>query len=236
MTADPQGGDEYVAALGSAGGPVCSAVPLERLEAVSLTYTYPGSGRGIRGVNLRLERGSFTVVAGASGAGKTTLLRALLGQLPLQAGEIRWNGALVTSAPAVDPGRLFVTPQVAYVAQACATPEEALCWEVAEALEADAELLVLDDLSAVLSARQERALWDALFARRLFRRRGACLAVSHRQAALSRADHILVLAEGMVVGEGRLETLLRTCAEMRRIYGVNPEGAERHPRRHPQGL
>ena len=197
---------------------------LQVLQASGLTYRWGeasavGSGRGIERVNMCLERGSFTVVAGARGAGKTTLLRALLGQLHLDAGDIRCNGVLVT-----DPGRFLALPRVAYIAQAHAEPEELLCWEVAEALEAGAELLVVDDLSTVLSARQERALWDALFARRLFRRWGACLAVSNRQAALSRADHILVLAEGKMVGEGRLEALLVTCTEMQRICGLDPQG------------
>ena len=64
----------------------------EMLEVCGLTYHYPGSGCGIEGVNLRLARGSFTVVAGGRGAGKTTLLRALLGLLPLEARRDRWNG------------------------------------------------------------------------------------------------------------------------------------------------
>ena len=92
---------------------------------------------------------------------------------------------------------------------------------MARLLEGEAELLVVDDLSAVLSMEEERMLWDALFARRLFWRQGACLAVSNRQPALSRADHIVVLVEGRVVGEGRLEELLRTCAEMQRYLGKN---------------
>jgi ATP-binding cassette subfamily B protein len=85
---------------------------LERVEADGLTYKYPESGRGIEDVDLRLERGSFTVVTGRIGSGKTTLLRTLLGLLPMDAGEIRWNGE-----PVEDPAAFFVPPRSAYTAQ-----------------------------------------------------------------------------------------------------------------------
>ena len=60
-----------------------------------LAFHHPDSGRGVEGVNLTLERGSFTVITGRIGSGKTTLLRALLGLLPKDGGEIRWNGKSV---------------------------------------------------------------------------------------------------------------------------------------------
>jgi ATP-binding cassette subfamily B protein len=85
---------------------------LERLEATGLTYRYPDSRRGIESVDLCLERGSFTVITGRIGSGKTTLLRALLGLLPKEEGEIRWNGQLVE-----DPASFFVPPRSAYTAQ-----------------------------------------------------------------------------------------------------------------------
>src|SRR5262249_2784593 len=45
------------------------------LEVRGLTYHYPGSANGIENIQLRLERGSFTVITGRIGSGKTTLLR-----------------------------------------------------------------------------------------------------------------------------------------------------------------
>jgi ATP-binding cassette subfamily B protein len=77
-----------------------------------LTYKYPDTGRGIEDINLRLKRGSFTVLTGRVGSGKTTLLRVLLGLLPKDAGEIRWNGEIVE-----DPATFFVPPRSAYTAQ-----------------------------------------------------------------------------------------------------------------------
>ena len=85
---------------------------LDLVEARGLTYRHPQSRRGIVAVDLRLPRGTLTVVTGRVGAGKTTLLRALLGLLPREAGEIRWNGHLVD-----DAASFLVPPRAAYTAQ-----------------------------------------------------------------------------------------------------------------------
>jgi ATP-binding cassette subfamily B protein len=91
---------------------------LQRLDAIGLTYHFgraPAADErdpGIDNVSLELPRGEFTVVTGRVGAGKTTLLRVLLGLLPRDAGEIRWNGDLVE-----DPATFFVPPRCAYVPQ-----------------------------------------------------------------------------------------------------------------------
>ena len=85
---------------------------LKELSAVNLTFHYPNSTNGIEGVNLTLQRGTLTVVTGRIGSGKTTLLRALLGLLPIEAGEIRWNGELIAA-----PGDFLVPPRCSYTAQ-----------------------------------------------------------------------------------------------------------------------
>jgi len=85
---------------------------LEQVSARNLTFHYPNSTNGILGVNLSLERGTLTVVTGRIGSGKTTLLRALLGLLPLEAGEIRWNGELIGA-----PGDFLIPPRCSYTAQ-----------------------------------------------------------------------------------------------------------------------
>jgi ATP-binding cassette subfamily B protein len=82
------------------------------VEAQGLTYRHPHSGHGIVEVDLSLPRGSLTVVTGRVGAGKTTLLQTLLGLLPREAGEIRWNGHVVD-----DIASFLVPPRAAYIAQ-----------------------------------------------------------------------------------------------------------------------
>jgi ATP-binding cassette subfamily B protein len=85
---------------------------LRTLEASGLTYRHPGSDNGIADIDLHLERGTLTVVTGRVGCGKTTLLRVLLGLLPMDAGEIRWNGETVSN-----PSVFFTPPRCAYTAQ-----------------------------------------------------------------------------------------------------------------------
>lgn len=91
---------------------IIKAPPLSLLEAQGLSYQYPDTGRGISNINLTLKRGTFTVVTGMIGSGKTTLVRTLLGLLPAEKGEIRWNGERVT-----EPADFFIPPQSAYTAQ-----------------------------------------------------------------------------------------------------------------------
>lgn len=95
--------------------------PLVRLDAEGLSYRDPATGRGIEGVNLHFSRGSFTVVTGRIGSGKSTLVRVLLGLLPKDAGEIRWNGK-----PVDDPAEFFVPPRSAYIPQVPRLFSEAL--------------------------------------------------------------------------------------------------------------
>jgi ATP-binding cassette subfamily B protein len=89
---------------------------LEILDVTGLTYRHPNAPDAtgaIEEVDLRLERGTLTVVTGKVGAGKTTLLRAMLGLLPVQAGEVRWNGkAIGDLAETMTPPRVAYTPQV----------------------------------------------------------------------------------------------------------------------------
>jgi ATP-binding cassette, subfamily B, bacterial len=86
--------------------------PLRELHIEKLTYVYPGSTNGIHELDLTIPSGSFTVVTGQIGSGKTTFLRTLLGVLPAQSGEIRWNGE-----PISDPKSFFVPPRSAYTPQ-----------------------------------------------------------------------------------------------------------------------
>jgi ATP-binding cassette subfamily B protein len=76
-----------------------------------------------------------------------------------------------------------------------------------------ADLLVFDDLSSALDVETEARLWQRLAERG----RATCLVVSHRPAAMARADQILVMAAGRLVARGPFEELEGSSAEFREL-------------------
>ncbi len=120
---------------------------LDMLRVQGLTYAYPGMDKGVHDIALTVKRGTFTVVTGRVGSGKTTLLRALLGLLPKQGGDIRWNGA-----PVDDPAAFFIPPRAAYTPQAPTLFSETLRDNVLMGLPERAAEAAGADLAAALRA------------------------------------------------------------------------------------
>jgi ATP-binding cassette subfamily B protein len=82
------------------------------------------------------------------------------------------------------------------------------------------ELYVIDDLFSALDEETERLVWQRLDGARTAGAAGTYLMVSHRPAALRRADQIVVLDRGRVRASGTLDELRESSPDLRRILGA----------------
>jgi ATP-binding cassette subfamily B protein len=194
--------------------------PLRSLDIVGLSCHHRPGGPGIDAVSFTVERGSFTVITGRIAAGKTTLLRALLGLLPADAGEVRWNGERV-----VDAASFFVPPCAAYVPQLPRLFSDTLRENLLLGLDADDARIAAAVRAAALDADVallERGL-DTLVGSRGVRLSGGQVQRAAAARALLREAELLVvddlssaldvetersLWERLVVGERDARTIL----------------------------
>jgi ATP-binding cassette subfamily B protein len=118
---------------------------LERLTVRGLTYRHADGTPGVDDVDLTVARGETVVVTGRLGSGKTTLLKALLGLVPRDSGEIRWNETTVAA-----PAAFFGPPRTAYTPQVPRLFSETLEENIRQGAHATPEALAAAVRSAVL--------------------------------------------------------------------------------------
>lgn len=85
----------------------------------------------------------------------------------------------------------------------------------ARMLTRQSQLIVLDDVSSALDVETEQLLWKRLYNAR---EHVAALVVSHRHAALARADRVIVLEGGRVAAQGTAAELQRDSETFRAIW------------------
>lgn len=69
-----------------------------KLAATGLRVIYRGAAApSLDAVAFSVSAGEFVAVAGPNGSGKTTLMRALLGLVPISAGQVMLDGRLLTT-------------------------------------------------------------------------------------------------------------------------------------------
>jgi ATP-binding cassette, subfamily B, multidrug efflux pump len=94
---------------------------------------------------------------------------------------------------------------------------------IARALAGKPKILILDDCTSALDAETEASLWQALYA---YIPGLLVVLVSHRVSTLQRADKIVLLSEGKILGSGKHFELMEKFELYRQLYLHQPEPAE----------
>lgn len=81
----------------------------------------------------------------------------------------------------------------------------------------EADLLVIDDVSAALDVRTEKVLWDRLISSAQASGQ-TLLIVTNKLPTLMRADVVVVMEAGQVVGTGAFRRLVVDCPALRRLH------------------
>jgi ABC-type multidrug transport system ATPase subunit len=192
----------------------------------------------VHDVSLRVEPGGVVGVTGPSGCGKSTLLRVVMGLDARSAGEVRIDGEVVMSSAlpefrrrvAMVPQRLGLpdgtpgdVPTVASTGpwfEALGLDSEVISqtWtslsggearraRIAMACAGEPDYLVLDEPTEGLDAASANRLAELVRAQATLGR--GVLLVSHDEVFLARtADHVLVIYDGEVHGEGSPRDLI----------------------------
>lgn len=96
---------------------------------------------------------------------------------------------------------------------------------IARAIIKPADLYIFDDSFSALDFKTDAALRAALTQKM---RGSALLIIAQRISTILRADQIIVLKDGEVVGQGRHEELMETCEVYRAIAESQMRGGEAH--------
>lgn len=216
--------------------PLAAVVASEPAVVVSSLRRAYGQRVVIDRLNLRIERGEFVALLGESGCGKTTLLRALAGLDPIQGGRIDAprRPAVVFQEHRLLPWAclwrnvaLGLTEEGARERAAAALIEVGLGsrlddWPrnlsggqaqrvaLARALVQEPELLLLDEPFAALDALT-RIRMHVLVRQLVARHQPGVLLVTHDvDEAITLADRILVMRDGVIAAESQLSSTQST--------------------------
>lgn len=204
------------------------------IEAKKLSKSY-GTRQIFRDINFQVERGQRLVVVGLNGVGKTTLLRTMLGQLPLNSGQVTidervhlgyyaqenegldYENTVLNEATAMLPedtkrvrgvlGRFLFNGDRVFQQIATLSGGEKTRLALAKMVLAGPNLLVLDEPTSHLDVLSRQIIGESLghYA-------GTIIAVTHDVEFVHdlRPDTLLLMPEGRIIPyETRHEDLLK---------------------------
>ncbi len=193
------------------------------IELRNVSFAYGGQPALI-GISAVIQRGETIGIVGPSGAGKSTLLSLLLRFSDPTDGAILFDGVDLRDLRHAD-----VMQQSSIVPRGLSGGQKQRI-AVAAALLKNAPMLFLDEATNSLDSVSEQKVQTAI--ERLLQHR-TTFVIAHRFSTLRKADRIIVLDQGRLVGFDSRERLLATCHTYRKLWAsqaaLAPEAAPRRP-------
>ncbi len=180
------------------------AEPPLRVERVFKRF---GGLLAVDDVSLAVEAGRITALIGPNGAGKTTLFSIISGFLPPSEGRILHRGHLSRRSRAEALDAAAEVASTVGLGDLLGRPAASLTvagrkrLEVARALAAEPELLLLDEVLAGLNPAEIATMVPII---RGIAHSGVTILMTEHvmQAVMSLAEYVFVLAEGRIIAEG----------------------------------
>lgn len=220
------------------------------LSAQNLAVRF-GGAEVLSGISLAIEAGEIVTILGPNGSGKSTLLRALLGIVPLAAGQVRQAAGLrlgyVPQKLSVDrsmpmtvrrflslPRRVSDAEATAALARVDLPDVEARQMAalsggqfqrvlLARALLSDPQILILDEPTQGLDQPGEAAFYRLIEEVRA-QTGAAILMVSHDLHVVMAASDRVICLNGHICCEGT-PRVVSNAPEYRALFGLGTKGA-----------